>query len=488
MKMRFLSFMMIATVVIGMVTLISILCYTSALALPVLTLNYQLLDVSASGKKLYVLYDHNGLSFTSSSDGEITFGKPIEIDDTIYKYLGPATMTADGNNIYILWQGRTNSSHQVILFTKSSDGGKTFGPSTIIGRNDTYYSLPSGLAVAGSHVYTTMINEYLKEGYPYGDVSIRASSDNGTTFGKSIDLANSTQVLPSPPPVQIQVSDSGKTIYVVSEYSPDQIFFEKSDDYGTSFSLPKVVYSSKQPIEEFRTHASGNNLYIVWSERPTAINFIKSNDRGQTFSEPEDLTKGISVGKTISLGGLGLASSENNVYIIWGYVSYDNPPSLFLIRSKDGGDTFANPVNLTGNYGFGTFDVAASGDSLYLAWSTYQHRSEKTDILFEKSADNGTTFDHPINISANVNEDSMNPKLVTTGNNVYVAWGTYFPGDYLVVGASGDNGTTFANIMDLGTVSQTTVPEFPFAVPVLLSSIVSLIILTKLKLEQTAKK
>ncbi|MGI0065849.1 MAG: hypothetical protein ACREA5_02565 [Nitrosotalea sp.] len=147
----------------------------------------------------------------------------------------------------------------------------------------------------------------------------------------------------------------------------------------------------------------------------------------------------------------------------------------------DGGNNFDQPVNLTGNYGYGTFDIKASGNFVYLTWSSYQHKSEKTDILFRKSSDNGTNFDQTLNLSTNVNESSSLPMLVTTGNNVYVGWGTTFPGDDLSIQTSNNGGNSFVETIDPNMLQEATSPEFPYTIVILLISITLTIAFYRIK-------
>ncbi|MDE1765858.1 MAG: hypothetical protein KGI27_06235 [Thaumarchaeota archaeon] len=474
-----------------MVAVLSAFPIGTSFGIPDMTPHFQPTDITAHGNNVFLVYRHNGLYFVRSADGGHHFGKPFLINDVNTTDLWSPQVATSGKHLYISWAERAAGSlnEQVSLRT-SMDNGSTFTSPLVLSGNHTNAQL-SQLISSSSHVYVTMTTEDISSGLSKENVSFMASSDYGATFGSPIDmLPNPTHNAGFPPPVLIMVSDDGKTINVIGENAPDcpaisygcqnQIFFEKSTDFGSTFSSPKIIHTTNQYIEGIHAASSGDSVYLVWGEGLNHAYYMKS-DNGMVFSQPIMFAKE-DVGKFL-YPGFDLATNGPNLYLTWGHISYNNPPTLFLVRSQDGGNSFGQPMNLTGSHGYGTFDLRTYDSSVYVAWSTYQQKSEKTDMIFEKSSDNGTTFGNPINLSTEVNEDSMNPKMATSGDNIYVAWGTYFPGDYLVVGSSNDKGVTFANVTDLASASQT-VPEFPFAVPVLLTGITSLIVFHRIVIKK----
>ncbi|MBI5378398.1 MAG: exo-alpha-sialidase [Thaumarchaeota archaeon] len=437
------------------------------------THSFRLLDMAALDRTVYIVYDDGDLYFTKSSNGGLDFGKPLMINDQNSRQLGFSRIAAAENSVYVSWNGRTDNSlsNEHVLFRESMDGGNSFAPPRIISKNGTDSQLSQLIAVK-NHIYVTMMNEYFIDEKIHANVSFIASSDNGKTFERIIDLLpNAVEGAALPPPVQIQVTADGKTIYVIGEYSTNcsvissgctnQIFFKKSTDFGTTFSAPKIIYSTNQYIWELHTYVLGENVYLAWGEKSRDINFMKSDDGGETFSLPVNLTEAVSTGISVYPNGIGLAVNESEVDVIWGYVndgklhlddytlslSDDNPPKLFLIRSTDNGNTFNPLVNLTGNDGYTTFDIQTSDSFVHLTWSDYKPNG-KSDILFRTISDNGTSFDQVINLSANLNEASSMPLLAATGNNVYVSWWVASLSDVLFKG-SNDNGNTFGILTNL---------------------------------------
>lgn len=81
--------------------------------------------------------------------------------------------------------------------------------------------------------------------------------------------------------------------------------------------------------------------------------------------------------------------------------------------------TFSTPVNLSDDRKSQNPRIVSSGNNVYLVWEDFE--SGNNDIYFKKSTDGGKTFDNTINLSNNDGR-SYDPQIVVSGNNVYVVW------------------------------------------------------------------
>ncbi len=72
---------------------------------------------------------------------------------------------------------------------------------------------------------------------------------------------------------------------------------------------------------------------------------------------------------------------------------------VFFSKSIDGGNTFANPINLsysnTGQSDYATF--AQNGNDVYVVWQT--SLSGTASVFLTKSSDGGSSFEKPVMIS-----------------------------------------------------------------------------------------
>jgi hypothetical protein len=100
--------------------------------------------------------------------------------------LAPTILAASGNNIYAVWSGNQSGNWE-ITFRASSDNGKTFGEKMNLS-NDTSDSTDPQIAASGSNVYVTWWNTIDKNTGAKEPV-MRVSNDNGKTFGEKIMLS-----------------------------------------------------------------------------------------------------------------------------------------------------------------------------------------------------------------------------------------------------------------------------------------------------------
>jgi hypothetical protein len=116
---------------------------------------------------------------------------------------------------------------------------------------------------------------------------------------------------------------------------------------------------------------------------------------------------------------------------------------------------FSKPINLSnGNASSMSPQIAASGNNVYVVWQDYTPGNY--DIFLAKSTNGGHGFGTPINLS-NDKGNSTEPSIAVAGNNVYVVWSddTISPGISQVYFAKSTNGgATFSDPSNLGFSSH----------------------------------
>ena len=248
---------------------------------------------------------------------------------------------------------------------------------------------------------------------------------------------NGTQGSPGPSGV-VNVSKA----YVVWEDADNEIFFRASQTLDTINISNNTGLSFSPQIS-----SSGNNVYVVWADLSPAGNseifFAFSTDNGLTFSTPGNISK-----NTEDSGDPKISSSGNNVYVVWeediipGMAETD----IVFAFSTDNGQTFSPPIKLNNDTSdFSDPQISSSGNNVYVVWegdSTLAGGDD--DIFFAFSINNGQTFSPPVNLSEST-EDTFDPQISSSGNNVYVVWEDFAPGNADILFAfSTDNGQTFS--------------------------------------------
>jgi hypothetical protein len=328
------------------------------------------------------------------------------------------------------------------------------------GHNIKLNNKPSGshprAAVFDNYVYVVWTDNNSSEGN--GEVNIRKSSDNGTSFQAAENLSNnpgnSTNAI---------VAAHQNNVYVVwtdDTMGNTDIYFRKSSDYGNNFNrtinLSRTNGSSLSP----QLAVSDNHVYVVWTDDTRGNNDIDlkaSHDYGKTFNR----TKPISRTNGSSLSPQ-LAVSDNHVYVVWIEINTNGAPhfnghsrnignsDIDLKASHDYGKTFnrTKPISRT-NASSLSPQLAVSNNHVYVIW-TEMISQDSSDIYFRKSSDNLTTLGGGNNISQDFSRSS-DPEIEVLGNDkLYVTW-TNVSNDRSEISfeASGDGGEHFDNTLSL---------------------------------------
>jgi hypothetical protein len=374
----------------------------------------------------------------------LTFGTIINLSSTSSGDSSVPQIIAAGNNVYVLWED-DDSGNDEILFVGSTDRGVTFSDSLNISTSPSN-SFDPQLAVSKTstdEVYAVWTEE--------GEIHFTSSADNGTSFGNPINVSNSTNYSQMP-----QVAVSGDDVYVaweedVSGTDTRDILVSATDNAGASFTDAVNLSNSSLQSSSAQLYASDAALYIVWKEFDSSafvgnVFFSSSTDGGQTFSEPVNIS-GVLAGDAFFPQ---LAVSGSNVYVVWGdAINLDT----FLAFSIDGGQTFSVPVNLSDS----TFvfaanpDIVTSGENVYVVWQ--DEIAGLADIFIASITDSGGTIVLPVNVSNSSASFSVNPRIAASGTSpeiIYVVWQEDNPADVFLA-VSTDGGANFDEPVNLSS-------------------------------------
>ena len=229
-----------------------------------------------------------------------------------------------------------------------------------------------------------------------------------------------------------QLMSYGNNVYVVwidDTSGKRNIYFKRSTDNGCTFGPTIELGNQNGGSIDPKMAVSGNNVYVLWEHTPGnngGIFFTRSTDNGGTFSSIKNL------GNNTGFNGFPqIAVSGNNVFVAW----RDATHGIFFTRSTDNGGTFGNPVILykVKNEGIGSkvfgprITAYPRSDNVYVVWHSgdiKQHARVKaliSDAQYIRSTDNGATFGNVVNLS-NYSGSSVNPQIAVSQNNVYAVW------------------------------------------------------------------
>jgi hypothetical protein len=346
-----------------------------------------------------------------------------------------AQMAAYQDNVYVAWEDGSTGNGD-IYFKKSTDSGISFGTMENLS-NNTSISDSFDMAISGSDVYVVWSDNSTGN----GDIYLRKSIDNGTTFGIKENLSNDNGRS-----YGAQIVISGNNIYAVwndGSTGNGDVYFKRSVDNGTTFGSIQNLSDNPGNSTAAQMAAYQDNVYVAWEDASTGngdIYFKASLDNGTKFGGQKSLAR-----NNGSSTNPQLAVSPNNIiYGMWqDDTQYDRSKNTtsdtravdVLYRvSLDSGRNFTTRNTIGG-------DIGDTADFAQIATANNENYSKKnndayvvwTDILkyrqplsyelfYQTITNNGTTLSDPTNLS-NSDGDSITPTIaVSDQNNVYVAW------------------------------------------------------------------
>ena len=218
--------------------------------------------LSADGNNVYLTWEDNSrgdydVFLSKSSDSGASFHVPLDISTTTGQS-GTPEVIASGNNVYAVWMDNTSGNYD-IFFTKSSDGGVTFEKPVDISNLKGDSGYPQ-FTVWKNNIYVTWTQTMSGINY---DVFFVKSGNNGDTFDKPINLSNNLG--PSGWP---QITSDGNIYvsWVDSSFGKFDILITKSSDGGVTFESPTNLSHSKSESYENQMATLNNTVYMVWQE------------------------------------------------------------------------------------------------------------------------------------------------------------------------------------------------------------------------------
>jgi hypothetical protein len=114
------------------------------------------------------------------------FSPLVDLSNNERESLRP-TIATSGNNVYVAWFDDIEGNSE-ILYRRSTDDGTSFG-STINLSNSDEESVRPAIIASGNNVYLVWI-EGQPSGFGNNEIFYKRSIDGGVTFGPTINLSN----------------------------------------------------------------------------------------------------------------------------------------------------------------------------------------------------------------------------------------------------------------------------------------------------------
>jgi hypothetical protein len=330
----------------------------------------------------------HGVYLSRSISGGAQFETPRRVNDPGIAAYNPSLAIDSAGHIYIVWVDKRDGDgpYWNIYLAKSTDGGVTFGSDIRVddaGDDPSGQTWPAVAADDSGRVYVVWLDERGNGGL---GVYATRSTDGGASFDSSVALPNPLGYIPYPQEGPSIAARGDGEVYVAcldyTEDGPGSWFaaMRRSTDAGQTYGDPVYVAEYLNISVQATSIALGGStdVYIAWPDQYPCM--ARSIDCGQTFGPvvqvsdlpaccaPPERRISISVGVS---GWIGVA---------WRHY-YD---TVAFSESRDGGGSFLPPVLFDGAGNRGGASTAFDDSlSVYFIWTDYRH-SIKGDIYFSK--------------------------------------------------------------------------------------------------------
>ena len=284
------------------------------------------------------IYDYD-IYFSKSIDGGVTFTQDVLVNDTMSDTLFdllPALALNDDGDIYISWSKQFDS----LFVSKSTDGGVTFGPDILV--NDTITeSWQNTMDVdARGYVHIAWFDRR-DDNY---NIYYSRSMDGGMTFSSNIRV-NGDANEPGPQSSPSMCVDDTGMVYAVWQDGPatnPDIYFTFSTDIGDSiFFEPNVEVDDTDSSCYYPSLAidDSSNVYVLWVDfrngwPQNEVYFSVGRYESGIFEEKGEGKRNLNATVSISPNPFSKSITINLGIYDEGYMMYDTELNIYDMSGR----------------------------------------------------------------------------------------------------------------------------------------------------------
>ena len=330
-------------------------------------------------------------------------------DDSVYPQI-----SSSSDNIYIVWQesvGSYGTTNYDIFFKKSNDNGNNFGSSINLSDNAGFSEHPQ-IASVGNHIYVVWVDDSSGE----REIMFSKSSDSGKTFSNSIVISRNSMS-----PYHVELAAEGQNVYVVwnsfGMETSNIILLSKSNDAGKTFGeLTEIGVGDMETYPKIAANA--DEYYITWDRsdnKATEILLIK----GHKDYKMDNITQ---LGKLnndgIDGGESQVAVDADHVIVSWASNIPVDKKYVYISSSMNKGNSFTNNIPLSSTNSSNVENIFID-DNLYVVWQ--DNIDGNQEIFYTKSNANGTSIYKSINVSNNIGISEC-PSITVSTSGIHMIW------------------------------------------------------------------
>lgn len=331
-------------------------------------------------------------------------------DDSVYPQI-----SSSSDNIYIIWQesvGSHGTTNYDIFFKKSNDNGNSFGSRINLSDNVGFSEHPQ-IASVGNHIYVVWVDDSSGE----REIMFSKSSDSGKTFSNSIVVSQD-----SISPYHVELAAEGQNVYIVwNSFGMEMsniILLAKSNDEGKTFG--ELIEIGEGDLETYpKIAANGNEYYVTWDRRDhkdTEILLIKGHKDYNNIQNVTQIDK--LNNENIDGGESQVAADADHVIVTWTSNIPADKKYVYISSSMNKGNVFGDNIPISSKNSSNVENIFID-DNSYIVWQ--DNIDGNHDIFYTKSNTNGTRIDKPMNVSNNIGVSEC-PSITVSTNGIHMIW------------------------------------------------------------------
>jgi hypothetical protein len=396
-----------------------------------------------------LLFKQSASSFLPSLQVNVDTGNHVN-------EFAPVIAVSKDGHIYVVWNG--DETMKSILFSRSTDGGKTFSAAKRINDVVAYppsYSVyqPDIALDSDGHIYVVW-HDYRGWADDQSwtspiDIFLDKSTDGGLTWNTDVKVSTGNGTYPWHSQPSIAVDGKNGNVFVsftdFDRYYPQgdlgDISVAASVDHGASFQSKVRVDDTADTLHAIQTFSSiavdsmNSRVVVVFNDSRNGskdIYLAKSVDNAQSFLANvlvnHDTTNDQEE-PSVKVSHSGV------VYVVWKDWSADPTPTespylndMLIARSTNAGNSFApgvkindTPLNAEYSYNFPPRLAVDDSGNVHVTW--FDYRFNYTNCFYDESVDGGLTFSQDAIV--NDNRDSLShslPRIAVGKGRVYVVY------------------------------------------------------------------
>ncbi len=369
------------------------------------------------------------IQFRVSKDGGATWIPPLSqapriLSDVAIDAKTPR-MVASGNDVYIVWEGDFPDS--TVIFRHSGDGGSTFDSQVTITSVPSKIIIRPNIAIEGNTAYVVWIQEtssptafnlFFSKSTDNSFFTTPISLTSGVVTGISADVntANTPQIFATGD--NVYVSWIGDHLTPNNADGEDEIFFIASNNRGSNFGSVKNISENDVNNRTYKMTGDGNNVYFIWipvDPSSQDASFRRSFNGGSSFEPEIPLTNtgGKNKPDVIVINGV--------VHLVWIAQHFFFDDFLEYTRSLDNGGSFENIQEL-GDAVIRTDppNFSPSGNEILITYTAVGQPF--IEVFYSLSRNGGQTFDNPVSLGPNRIESAEVSQGTISNAKIYGIW------------------------------------------------------------------